>query len=373
MTIELRGAAILLRLPEMRRRLRSAREFDVSGEVGTYYGAPQLAAGDPPQRKRGGSAAPTILRRAPGASDEWRLVRVTVRIENVAKSGDTWRAEASLGAGGSLPIAGLAASGIPSSALVEGRSATITGIVKRAYPTASDQRFAIAPRSGADIKLGAEPKPSGSPDDAQDPAGSSNTPPPWSTDPSGEPWLGGSGDPSANGSNDPRQPPLGAGAGAEPVDTTVDGLPALVGSRVRVAGRVQSPSSDGFSLVDATGEIGVRMLTPGSLDPLRLLPDEIVNVAGWDSQRDVGDLEIVVVAPQDVVRGPRLRAGSAVAALRPTEAAPSLLPESQQPSATATGPSALAMVALAALVGAMVVAAGLAVVAYRAWRRRRRA
>ena len=113
------------------------------------------------------------------------------------------------------------------------------------------------------------------------------------------------------------------------------------------------------------------MLTPGSLDPLRLLPDEIVNVAGWDSQRDVGDLEIVVVAPQDVVRGPRLRAGSAVAALRPTEAAPSLLPESQQPSATATGPSLLAMVALAALVGAMAVAAGLAVVAYRAWRRRR--
>jgi hypothetical protein len=370
-TIESRGAAILLRLPQDAAVPGLGTRIEATGEVGTYYGAPQLAADDPPDRKHGGAAAPTLLRRAPDASDEWRLVRVTVRIENVSKSGDTWRAEASLGAGGSLPIAGLASSGIPSTALVEGRSGTITGIVKRAYPTASDQRFAIAPRSTADIQLGAEPRPSSSPTDGRNPGGSEATPP-WDGDPSDAPWLA-SGDPSAGSSNDPQHPTgsLGAGSNAEPVDTTVDGLPALVGSRVRVAGRVQSPSTDGFSLVDATGEIGVRMLTPGSLDPLLLVPDEIVNVVGWDSQRDVGDVELVVVAPQDVVRGPRLSAGAALTAADPSDA-PSTVPAALQPDPIdGGGPSVIGFVALVALVGAMAATAGFGVLAYRSWRRRR--
>ncbi len=373
-TIESHGAAILLRLPEDVTAPGVGSRIDVTGEVGTYYGAPQLAADDSPERKRGGAAAPTVLRRAPDASDEWRLVRVTVRIENVSKSGDTWRAEASLGAGGSLPIAGLAASGIPSTALVEGRSATVTGIVKRAYPTASDQRFAIAPRSAADIQLGAEPRPSSSPGDGRDPADpSDDTPSPWDGDPSDAPWLGGSGDP-APGSNDPGRvsgAPLGAGSIAEAVDTTVDGLPALVGSRVRLAGRVESPDSNGFSLVDATGEVSVRMLMPGSLDPLRLVPDEIVNVAGWDSQRDVGDLELVVVAPQDVVRGPRLSAGAALIAADPTEAPPSPSANLQPGPADGGGPSAIALLALVALVGAIAAAVGFGILGYRSWRRRR--
>ena len=35
--------------------------------------------------------------------------------------------------------------------------ATITGIVRRAWPTASDQRFAIVPRSPDDVRLGPAP------------------------------------------------------------------------------------------------------------------------------------------------------------------------------------------------------------------------
>ena len=71
---------------------------------------------------------------------------MTVRITRVERDGDAWRAEASLGAAGTLPIVGLARSGIPADALEEGRNATITGIVKRAHPSATDQRFGIAPR-----------------------------------------------------------------------------------------------------------------------------------------------------------------------------------------------------------------------------------
>ena len=54
-----------------------------------------------------------------------------------------------------LPIVGIDRSGIASTALVEGRAATVTGIVKRAYPTSTDQRLAIVPRTTSDITLGA--------------------------------------------------------------------------------------------------------------------------------------------------------------------------------------------------------------------------
>ena len=135
----------------------------MTGQVGTYYGAPQLEAADAAQNLGHDGGTPIVLHRAPVASDEWRLVRVTVRITNVSRSGDTWRAEASMGAGGSLPISGIAASRLPSTALVEGRGATITGIVKRAYPTASDQRFSVVPRGPGDIQLAAEPSASPTP------------------------------------------------------------------------------------------------------------------------------------------------------------------------------------------------------------------
>ena len=157
LTVQDGSGAILLRVPEGARPPGVGTRVRVSGEVGTWYGGLQVAATAAPSVLGQTTASPVVLRRAPGAPDEWRLVRVTVRVSDVTRSGETWRAEASLGAGGSLPIAGVAGSHIPSTALVEGRSATITGIVKRAYPTASDQRFALVPRGPADIQLGRDP------------------------------------------------------------------------------------------------------------------------------------------------------------------------------------------------------------------------
>ena len=156
-TIQDASAAVLLRLPSGSQAPSVGRRLRVTGEIGTYYGAPQLEAADAPQDLGREGGSPIVLHRAPVASDEWRLVRVTVRITNVSRSGDTWRAEASMGAGGSLPISGIAASRLPSTALDEGRGATITGIVKRAYPTASDQRFSVVPRGPSDIQLAADP------------------------------------------------------------------------------------------------------------------------------------------------------------------------------------------------------------------------
>ena len=69
------------------------------------------------------------------------------------QSGDRWTADLQIH-GGRVPIAGLAGSGIASTDLAVGRAATVTGIVKRPYPTATDRRFAIVPRQRADIVLG---------------------------------------------------------------------------------------------------------------------------------------------------------------------------------------------------------------------------
>ena len=51
--------------------------------------------------------------------------------------------------GGGIPIVGLERSGIASTALLAGRTATVTGIVKRAYPTASE---GSAPRCSANFR-----------------------------------------------------------------------------------------------------------------------------------------------------------------------------------------------------------------------------
>ena len=157
-TIQDATAAILVRLPADAAAPAVGTRIRVTGKVGAYYGAPQLEVDSQPVVLGHGTVTPLLLRRAPNAGDdEWTLIRVTVRIVNVTRNGDTWRAEVTLGAAGSLPVVGLASSGIPSTALVEGRNAMLTGIVKRAYPTGSDQRFALVPRSMADIEIGAVP------------------------------------------------------------------------------------------------------------------------------------------------------------------------------------------------------------------------
>ena len=281
----------------------------MTGQVGTYYGAPQLEAADAAQDLGHDGGSPIVLHRAPVASDEWRLVRVTVRVTNVSRSGDTWRAEASMGAGGSLPISGLAASRIPSTALVEGRGATITGIVKRAYPTASDQRFSVVPRGPADIQLaaepGASPTPGLRPRRHRDRRHGRQVPLPV---------------PAAVVTRDPA---AGARARADFPATRRASRQALTPPRMSSTSRSTlsrrwldsgcgSPGTvsnvDGplATIDDGTGQVVVR--APGPLDSgdTPIAAGDVINAVGYVSERDVGGLEIVVTDPADVARAPAL-------------------------------------------------------------------
>ncbi len=274
----------------------------VTGKVDTYYGAPQLDVDSQPTVSGQGPASPLLLRRVPVEADEWSLIRVTVRIGTVSKSGDAWRAEVTLSSGASMPVVGLAGSGIASTALIEGRDATLTGIVKRAYPTASDQRFALVPRSTADIVLGAVPQPSPVPVATSGGSAASVRPPASSSQVRGsDPPLP---DQSAAASSD-----AVAGNGAA-VSTTIDGLPSLVGQRVRVGGRITTVDGAIASLSDGTGQTSLRFMSAADAATVALAPDDLVNVIGWDAERDIGGTEVVVTAAADVSRPPVLGTGA---------------------------------------------------------------
>lgn len=289
-TLQDGSGAILLRLPEGAAVPRVGARLQVTGDVATYYGAPQLEAAEVPTQLGQERALPVVLRRAPGATDEWKLVRVTVRIVNVSRSGDTWRAEVSLGAAGALPIVGLADSDIPSTALEEGRSATITGIVKRAYPTASDQRFSVVPRGKSDVELGAAPNATRTPvpGDGQGPGA---TPTPATAgdssglDPTPDPITGTS--------------PGGAAPGEVPIEARLAAVPGLAGRVVRVAGALGALDGPLLTLDDGSGTALVRIVEPPpGVDPPPgfdppLIVGEVLNVTGRVSARDVGGWEIV--------------------------------------------------------------------------------
>ena len=153
-------AAIEVYLAAPDATLKPGARVRVTGTVGQAWGAPRLRADEV---RVVGSRRPSVraIKSAPTAAVEWRLVKVGGSIAEVHRNGDRWTADLQVGRARVL-ISGLAGSGIASTDLVEGRSASITGIVKRPYPTATDRRFAIVPRQRGTSRSAAPRRP-GSP------------------------------------------------------------------------------------------------------------------------------------------------------------------------------------------------------------------
>jgi len=182
--------------------------------------------------------------------------------------------------------------------------------VKRAYPTASDQRFSIVPRGPADIQLAPEPGASPSPGAAATPPRPGSTPPPGAISSSGVGGNTGPGSGSPGGSGVPGESPdssAGTDVGDIP-DVTIEALPSLVGQRVRVAGTVWSVDGPLATIDDGTGQVVVRAPGPLDLGDAPIGAGDVINAVGYVSERDVGGLEIVVTDPADLVRAPALGA-----------------------------------------------------------------
>jgi hypothetical protein len=232
-----RTAAIEVLLPAGATPPHVGDRLRVNGEVGRAYGAPRIRAAS---IRRLGTApvSPLELRVAPGAAHEWRLIRVRGDLVEMHRSGDRWTAELLVG-GSRIPIVGQAGAGIPSAAVTVGRTAVVIGIVRRPYPSATDRRFAVVPRSSRDLIVG------GAVDDGQAATGSSGS------------SQSGSRPDQADGPGGPGATP--ASVSGDPADLDLVVLAAHVGETVRVGGLVQAKTDEGFRIDDGTALAEVRL------------------------------------------------------------------------------------------------------------------
>ncbi len=280
--IQDRSAAIEVLLPTGTSAPPVGTHVRVSGDLGIAYGAPRIRADE--VRRLGGDTAKVLeLRTAPGAAHEWRLVRVRGDVVDLHRSGDRWGAELLVG-GKRIPILGLAGAGIPASAIVEGRTATIVGIVRRPYPSATDRRFAILPRSARDVTIG------GPIDDA----GAGTT--------GGKPGTQ-RGGPAGSSSGAAAGGATGLAAAATDIDLVA--IDEHVGQTVRVGGLVAGLETDGFRLDDGTAVARV-VLRGAALDGLTdLSADDALSAIGRverGSGVDADATVIVVDDPAGIVR-----------------------------------------------------------------------
>ena len=156
------SGAIEVRLPAGFGPVKAGRRLHVEGDSGRSYGAPRILAAAVADLGPASLPAPLALIGEPSADLEWRLVRIAGEVRSVHRDGAQWRAEVGPTDASARRIDGLAGAKIPADRLSVGAVATIVGIVRRPYPTATDRRFSILPRSSTDIAVKAGPLAAGS-------------------------------------------------------------------------------------------------------------------------------------------------------------------------------------------------------------------
>ncbi len=254
----------------------------ITGTVGRAYGAPRLSASLVTWLGAASSPLPVRLSVAATAALEWRLVQVNGRLVTVHKLGDRWRAEIIVGKV-RIPVAGLAGSRISVGRLLAGRLVTIIGIVRRAYPSAIDQRFAIEPRSISDVAF--EPAGPSHPAPAGGAGGAGSGPPDAGYGPGVAPVSSSATLPSATG-------------GQALVD--LRDLPAHRGEQVQVGGLVTALLGSAITIDDGTasgrlvlaGEAAAYLDLVEIGDPIRV--EGLVEV-------DAGGPYLLVSDPEGVV------------------------------------------------------------------------
>ncbi len=265
-------AAVELYLDRPDAAIRTGARVRATGVIGRAWGAPRLRVD---AIRVLGKREPVVhdLKVAPTAATEWRLIRMRGTLAEVHRSGDRWTAELVTG-NGRVPLVGLSGSAVKVDKVIEGRTATVTGIVKRAYPTAKDQRFGIVPRVAADLALGpATATASGAPAHGEGAPGS--------------PVPGVTGSASSD-----------APAPAGP-DIPLSDLGGHLGTTVRVGGLVTAVEVGSVRLDDGTATAAI-ILEADAADLLALLqPGDALNATGTPEARD--GVVLVVTDPAGVV------------------------------------------------------------------------
>jgi outer membrane biosynthesis protein TonB len=311
-----------------------------TGRVGQAYGAPRLRAESIERRGATGVPAPLRVQGPLTKAHTWRLVTITGRVEDVKKLGERWHAEIVVGANKLVVIAQPGAK-IPNTTLTEGRVADVVGIVRPAYPSASDKRPSVLPRSIADVRQ------------------------------TGAPAASGSGPGSGHGGSittGTASTALTASQGAlqDAIDADIVDLETLLGSTVRVGGLVGELRPDGFTLDDATAT-GRIVLNGQAAELISLVePGDAINATGRVERQTDGELAVVVDDPAALVLGSALGGVGATEPASSSERGPIVGPDVRV--AAASDPLGLLPGAGAGLAG--LVAVGLASVGVTILRRR---
>jgi hypothetical protein len=174
-------------------------------------------------------------------------VRLDGAVAELHRTGERWRAEVIVGRE-RVVVVGTPGSGVPASAIVEGHRVTVVGIVRRPYPTASDRRFTVDPRTPSDVR---------------------------------------SGGPAAIGGVDGAAPNSVAAGGpgsqvgtAGPIDLDLADLADHLGAIVRVGGSVQAIDETGFTLDDGTGIGRILLLDEAAAYLSMMAPGDVLNAVG---------------------------------------------------------------------------------------------
>jgi hypothetical protein len=288
------SAAVEVLVPSGTGTPRVGDRVRVRGKMGMAYGSPRLRGTTVEALGRGSLPAALVVRGQFGVAHRWRLVRIEGRIEDVSKLGERWRAEIAVGTA-RLVVVGQPGASIPVGSIGEGRHITVTGIVRAAYPTATDRRATLLPRSAADIIV----RGSGSAPGAGTTGGGTG----------GSPQGGGAGAVTPPGSGDGG--PGGPGGSPAVQDADLADLATSVGLTVRVGGLVVALTADGFTLDDGTA-IG-RIQLAGEASSLKELiePGDAINVVGrvTPADGDGGAFVVIVEDPESIVLGSIDRVG----------------------------------------------------------------
>jgi hypothetical protein len=294
------SAAVELLLPTGSAAPPIGARIHAEGRIGVAYGAPRLRVDRFAVTGSESVPAPLVLHGMPGAAHEWRLVSVSGRVLSVSKLGDRWRAEVAVGKD-NVVVVGQPGAGIPSTTLVEGRTATVTGIARRPAPTASDHRFAVTPRFPADLRVAGVTAPGKNGGTSATGAASNG---------------GGAAHGAASGgSADPSSPTA--------PDADLDELAAHTGQLVRVGGLVVDLRPDGFTLDDGTA-IGRIVLRGPALELLPMVePDDALNAIGRVEAVTDGFVVVVEEPGGIILAGDPVAAGAALAGASPSDVTPS--------------------------------------------------
>lgn len=286
-------AAIEVLLPKSAAPPSIGARVRVVGRIGSAYGAPRLRADEVDRLGTSSVPGPLVVHGALSAAHVWKLVVVSGRIDDVRKLGDRWRAEVVVGAAKIL-VVGQPGAGIPVGSVIEGRTIRVVGIVRLAFPSASDRRASLLPRSPADLDIGG----SGSAVSVGDGGGAAGTGTTAARD-----GATASGGPASASSAAPAIP-----------DRDFADLAGAVDTVVRVGGLVTELGAAGFLVDDGTA-IGRVTLTGPAVDVLPLVePGDAINVIGRVTRQADGTFAVVVDDPASIRLGSDPLAGAVAGA-----------------------------------------------------------